>query len=374
MSRPKALIISPQHWGKLRISKHHYASALAQSGYSVYFLNPIEPSWTFSLKSIRASSTEYDGVTVIDHRPFVPYNFKFHWSWLFNLSMRLHVKWLMKQLEDIDLIWSFDLTNTIPLTLFRHRAKVFFAADWPADNDAVWAAESCNLLISVAPEILDVYPQKHNKLLVNHGVAECFIKASEKVRSSDLEEGRGKPLRIGVTGNLLRPDIDRKTLLTIISNHPNCSFEFFGPTSIRESNIGGSREAKTRAFLQQLKKLKNTQLHGALSPQQLALEYCNIDAFLICYDPERDQSKATNYHKIAEFLTYGVPVISNYVSAYDFEGSGVLMVRKNENFNLPELFKKTIEVTHQRLPFNPTSYLENTERILQVLKQLTPKT
>ena len=138
-------------------------------------------------------------------------------------------------------------------------------------------------------------------------------------------------MRIGITGNLLRPDIDRKTLLEIITNHTDCSFEFYGPTSIHESNIGGSGDDATSSFLQELRQLQNTQLHGVLSPQQLALEYRNIDAFLICYDPKLDQSKATNYHKIAEFLTYGSPVISNYVSAYDFEDSGVFMVGKNEN-------------------------------------------
>ena len=290
-------------------------------------MNPIEPRWSLSFGLIRVVSTEDDNITVIDHRPFFPYNLKFHWSWLFNLGMKLHVKWLMKQLKDVDLVWSFDLTNSVPLSFFDCPNKVFFAADWPPNDYAIGAAKSCGLLVSVAQEILDVFPRKHNKLLVEHCVADCFIEASQKATYSDFQATKNAPLRIGITGNLLRPDIDRKTLLEIITNHTDCSFEFYGPTSIHESNIGGSGDDATSSFLQELRQLQNTQLHGVLSPQQLALEYRNIDAFLICYDPKLDQSKATNYHKIAEFLTYGSPVISNYVSAYDFEDSGVWLAK-----------------------------------------------
>lgn len=34
------LIISPEPWGKMMISKHHYALELAKLGNEVYFLNP----------------------------------------------------------------------------------------------------------------------------------------------------------------------------------------------------------------------------------------------------------------------------------------------------------------------------------------------
>ena len=34
------LILSPQSWGKMFVSKHHYAIGLAKKGAVVYFLNP----------------------------------------------------------------------------------------------------------------------------------------------------------------------------------------------------------------------------------------------------------------------------------------------------------------------------------------------
>ena len=47
--------------------------------------------------------------------------------------------------------------------------KIFFAADWPQVPDAVEAADGSDLLVSVAQEILDQYPNRPNtkKLLIN---------------------------------------------------------------------------------------------------------------------------------------------------------------------------------------------------------------
>ena len=36
----KVLVLSPQSWGKMRISKHHYALKLAALGNEVCFVNP----------------------------------------------------------------------------------------------------------------------------------------------------------------------------------------------------------------------------------------------------------------------------------------------------------------------------------------------
>jgi hypothetical protein len=41
------LVISPNNWGTMHISKHHYAIELARLGNSVYFLNPPNQEITF---------------------------------------------------------------------------------------------------------------------------------------------------------------------------------------------------------------------------------------------------------------------------------------------------------------------------------------
>jgi glycosyltransferase involved in cell wall biosynthesis len=239
--------------------------------------------------------------------------------------MKRHIKKMEKQIGRFDLVWSFDLTDAIPLKYFNTSRKIFFAADWPPNKDAVGAAESADLLVSVAQEILDQYSNKHKKLLVSHGVAECFIEAGELpfIKTDDQ-------YRIGMSGNFLRPDIDRPVLLDIIRSFPNILFECFGAYEPKNSNLGGANNQDTIAFIDALKAAPNVLLHGMLPPEKLAIELRRMDAFLICYDIEKDQSKGTNYHKVSEYLVYGRPIVSNYVSAYDFEGSGVVMTDKNK--------------------------------------------
>jgi hypothetical protein len=53
-----------------------------------------------------------------------------------------------------------------------------------------------------------------------------------------------------------------------------------------------------------------------VSPEALSKELRRMDAFLICYDVEKDQSKGSNYHKVMEYLAYGRPIISNFITRY----------------------------------------------------------
>ena len=53
-----------------------------------------------------------------------------------------------------------------------------------------------------------------------------------------------------------------------------------------------------------------------VSPENLAKDIQQVDAFLICCDVDKDQSKGTNYHKILEFISTGKIIISNNFNVY----------------------------------------------------------
>lgn len=324
-TKMKVLLISPQHWGTMRVTKHHYAIELAKLGHEVFFLEPTEASWKWNQTAFNITPSDTEGIKLVKQQINVPYNLKFHSKVFFNWFIKRHIKKLEKQLGPFDLVWSFDLTNAMPLSYFSNMSKkIFFAADWPLTSDAVKSAEGANLLVSVAQEILDQYPPKVNtkKLLIDHGVAECFIEEGKKpfVKTDDV-------IRIGMSGNFLRPDIDRPALLEIIKTHTNLLFECFGAYELKNSNLGGSTDQETVDFIEALKQAPNVILHGMVSPEILAKELSRMDAFLICYDVEKDQSKGTNYHKVMEYLAYGRPIVSNYVSRYATD---------TDNFIMPE--------------------------------------
>src|SRR5450755_3125876 len=63
------LIISPQAWGQMYISKHHYAITLAKLGNTVYFLNPPELENAKQAREIEISkSYTHHNLFLIDHR------------------------------------------------------------------------------------------------------------------------------------------------------------------------------------------------------------------------------------------------------------------------------------------------------------------
>jgi hypothetical protein len=341
-AKMRVLLISPQHWGTMRVTKHHYAIELAKLGHEVYFLEPTEATWQWNKSKFEINLSDADGVKLVTQQINVPYNLKFHWKGLYDWFIERHINKLEKELGPFDLVWSFDLTNAMPLKVFSKNAKkIFFAADWPQVPDAVKAAEGASLLVSVAQEILDQYPNnpKTKKLLIDHGVADCFIEAGKQpfVKTDDQ-------IRIGMSGNFLRPDIDRPLLLEIIRTHTDMLFECFGAYELKNSNLGGAADEGTISFIDVLKQAPNVILHGMVGPEILAKELRRMDAFLICYDVEKDQSKGTNYHKVMEFLAYGMPIVSNYVSTYI--NNQLVFQEKNINgfvdvkTNLDKIFRK----------------------------------
>jgi hypothetical protein len=339
-AKNKVLLISPQHWGTMRVSKHHYAIELAKLGHDVYFLEPTDASWQWNSTSFDICPSDAQGVTLVRQKINVPYNLKFHAKGLFDFFIKQHIHLLQKQLGHFDLVWSFDLTNALPLKYFSKTSKkIFFAADWPQVNDALKAAEGANLLVSVAQEILDQYPSNPliKKILVDHGVAECFIEAGKQpfLKVDDT-------IRIGMSGNFLRPDIDRPVILEIINSHPDLVFECFGVHDPKISNLGGNADHETISFVETLKCAQNVILHGMVPPETLAKELRRMDAFLICYDVKKDQSKGTNYHKVMEYLAYGRPIISNVISMYLREERADLLSMASIHKNINQIFDEEL--------------------------------
>ena len=55
-----------------------------------------------------------------------------------------------------------------------------------------------------------------------------------------------------MSGNFLRPDIDRPVLLDIIASFPDILFECFGAYEPKNSNLGGANDQETIAFIEAL--------------------------------------------------------------------------------------------------------------------------
>ncbi|MFM9910763.1 MAG: hypothetical protein ACKVOW_15600 [Chitinophagaceae bacterium] len=353
------LIISPQEWGNMLLSKHHYALELAKKGNRVYFLNPPDQLQRLKPNSIHINSSPFHNeLFFIEHRLFFPFGFKFKSMRLFHFLMRFHIKKLLKQIgQPFDIVWSFDIGNIYPLSFFSKKSiKIFHPVDEPLTQQAINAAADCDIIFSVTNEILTKYQQfPAPKYFINHGVSEDFLAVfKEKSYQPRL------PVKVGYSGNMLRNDIDRRVLLNIISENKQIEFHIFGSYQINQSNIGGDETDEIKEFIQQLIQSSNVLLHGVLDQQKLAKAFAEMDAFLICYDIEKDQSKGTNYHKIMEYLATGRIIISNNITTYAHAPSLIQMAaERDHNKQLLFLFNAVIENLRY---FNSTELLEERKK------------
>jgi hypothetical protein len=333
----KILIISSQDWGSMYLSKHHYSVALTELGHEVYYLEPFKAGWKWNKRSFKIKDVNIERLKVIEQTFNLPYNIKFHSNTIYNFFIKHHINKIETNFGSFDLIFSFDLTNSFPLEFFSKRSKkIFFAADWPLNKCGINAANKADLLVSVSQEILNQYknfPISKQKLL-SHGVADYFI--IEGLKPFVKYDNK---IRVGLSGNFLRPDLNRIMLLEIIKFNNNIIFEFFGAIEPSSSNLGGFFDLETLNFIDTLKEFSNVILHGIINPKLLSSELRRMDLFLICYDINKDQSKGTNYHKISEFLVYKRPIVSNFVSSYidnpyvfqSKDENGIVDVKKNFN-------------------------------------------
>jgi hypothetical protein len=338
------LILSPQSWGKMFVSKHHYALELAKYGNTVYFLNPPDQEKKLTKSINIEKSAQHPGLYIISHRLSFPYNLKFRFMPLFHFLMKGHMKKVLAVMDHKpDIIWSFDLGNLYPFRFFPKTAlKIFHPVDEPLNKTALNSGLGAQYIFSVTREILEKYASidvpKH---FINHGVSEIFL------HQKAIEKLVGDPVRVGFSGNFLRPDIDRPVFLQIIRENPEIIFECWGSYEFGQSNIAGADDQDTREFISKLKASPNVIMHGPVSSERLAAEMQKMDVFLICYDILKDQSGGTNYHKVMEYLSVGKVIVSNNITTYQIMPDLVQMVRERDsNIFLPGLFKDVVNNLH----------------------------
>jgi hypothetical protein len=351
-----SFVVSPQNWGKLFISKHHYAIELAKLGHLVYFIEPPVETRFFSIPKVEIFDTEYENLKVVKSKLFFSFYFKFHLAFLHHFLIRVHRKLLLRKLGIPSIVLSFDLVNNFPLDGLSDK-RIFFAADEPKADNKLTSAIGSDLIVSVSQHILDIYQRVYpniKKLLLNHGVADEFFLDYSKYPK------KYKGINVGLSGNFMFNDIDYPTLIEIIKQNKEVNFHFYGPTKIEESNIGADISENYELFYDLISHAKNTTIHGVHNKLDLAKELNQMDAFLICYHPCNGQSSGSNSHKILEYLSTGKIIITSNFSHY--EGTELFQMGDRKNTNLSQLFSDVIENLEQN---NHESFQKNRKLFAQ---------
>jgi len=140
----KILLISPQSWDKVKVSKHHYALTLAGMGNDVYFLNPPLSGKGASFEKKPGAEP---GITVVSYRPALPTKLRFRFRKLFDLLMRREVKRLVRRIGvHFDIVWSFEPNLYTDLRTFGASCRIFHPVDLFEQASALDTAASADIV------------------------------------------------------------------------------------------------------------------------------------------------------------------------------------------------------------------------------------
>jgi hypothetical protein len=329
------LLISPQPWDHLHISKHHYAIELAKRGNDVYFLEP--PRETLDEKVHVARVPDHERIWTVTYRPAFPFVIRFHARRLFDWLMRVQIGRIVAAIEKpIDVVWCFDFNLFSNLKEFNSDAKIIFhPVDPLPEPHHVLPAKTADVVVSVSKDILARFEKLPLKsAVVNHGLSAPFAEQARKPGDVPREAGRR---RVGYAGNLVRKPVNRDVIRAMVSALPDVDFHFWGPFQVEPN---GSREIAD--FVEFLRAAPNATLHGQVSAEELARQLGQVDCLILTYSADRNESDRSNAHKILEYLSTGKVTVSSRISMYADQPDLLRMASVNDDSDLPEILRDTL--------------------------------
>ncbi|WP_077145368.1 hypothetical protein [Sphingopyxis sp. KK2] len=311
----RILLISPQPWTGLQVSKHHYARELAALGHQVFFVNP--PG---SADAIRLVPSDVAGVTLVDHPRMPMARAKYRAQWLFIVAARLRAKAIARAVGPIDLLWDFDNARQFA----DHRAfaaplSILHVVDMLDPGDTMH--RHADLILGVDELLIaEIAPSDAPRHVVGHGLSPLFACAARRRLAAPRVRDTDQPVTVGFIGNLAQPAMDRERFASLVAAHPDCIFRFIGPVQ------GGT--AENHAWADTLARQPNVELAGLLTGDALIAATEDVDVWLLLYDYARDRNRGVNSHKLLEYFALGGEVVSSPIAA-QADAPGIFMAPRD---------------------------------------------
>ena len=338
------LLVSPQPWGKMYLSKHNYAIELAEAGNKVYFLNPptyktVSGAFTFLTKEVLPN------VILVDYYlSKTLHALRFKARSVYDFIMRRTFFKQLNKLDQFDEIWCFEPNAFSNFRGLHPKKKLLFIVDQHDNNTLKKLADDADGIATISSLILEYFSFSNKpKLLLNHGLNRTFAALAKERLQKGLAYTLTKPAKVAYVGNLLQGDrMDYLTIQKIIEQNPEAEFHFYGPYEEKENTLGSNTSQGLHGFLQFLKTSPAVRLHGVLPQTELAVRMQEIDLFLTCYNYLTDYNKSSNCHKIIEYLSTGKACVSNRIIMYENTEGLLQMPAEYTNEKLPELFRHVL--------------------------------
>ncbi len=311
------LLISPEPWSHLKVSKHHYAIYLADRNNRVYFLNPPTSG------RIRYDNTEYSNVYSVHYDGFYA-GMRFYPKFLRQYLMRQKLQDIQSTCHvDFDIIWSFDNSVFFDFEALSKRAfYISHIVDLNQNFQLDQAAKTADICLANSRAILQKLKRVNKKsFFVNHGYNDL------NNREGQIKLPGKNKIKVLYAGNLDIIYLDWASMDLISTNHQNVDFVFMGKC-----------EKLSTIF-----KKENVHYIGIVPAEHLYSYYIKADILLLCYLADEYESQLSNPHKLMEYLGSGKLIVATKTLEFEHLKNSNLLLMSDKNLTFPKCFTKALD-------------------------------
>lgn len=286
LSNKNILIVSPEQWTHMFVSKHHYAIQLARRNNKVFFLNP--PS-------------RQNSVQLTDHENLRVINYKGFWKGIryFPKFLRLINQYeVFREIERIaqvkfDIIWSFDNSvffdfDALPTEVL----KISHIVDLSQDFNTPRSSSTANICFGVIPKIVERHrAYNSNSYLIKHGV-NIYENTETAIKLPGINHKK-----VLYFGNLAMPYLDWELFFKASMIFKEVDFVLLGSN---HNNIPYSLPS-------------NVHLLESVDSKELIYYMHAADILILFYESTYSDEYAFP-HKLMEYLSSGKPIVSTFLS------------------------------------------------------------
>jgi hypothetical protein len=299
------LLISPEPWDHIFVSKHHYAIHLAETTNNVFFLNP--PSHKNGIEE-----TPFERLFVLSYKGFWR-GLRFMPRFLRGVNQR-RVFHLLEDLAQchFDIIWSFDNSvfydfDLLPKDIF----KISHIVDQNQNFQFERASSTADICFGVIEKIVSRQATYNsNSHLVGHGVN--IRSPSRKIILPGNNE-----LKALYFGNLGMRFLDWDLMRNAGNGNNHIDFIL----------IGSNHDKAPKNLPDNVISLPQ------VNSESLVDHMFAADVLFIFYQGSYNETYASP-HKMLEYFSSGKPIVSTYLSDYDLLQDLIFMTDNKEKWVL----------------------------------------